>query len=195
MPAYHFSTMQIYVLRHTKVDYPSGICYGQLDVPLADTFTRECNTYRNALPSEFDAVFSSPLSRCLALANELNNYKVVTDDRLLEMDFGEWEGKKWDDLEQKKLHKWMKNVVEIKPPKGENLNEVFQRTCSFLAEIRKMNCDKIMIVTHAGIIRCIWAYLLEIDIKNCFRIPVGYGEVLVANLGENNNDDFIIQKN
>ena len=53
---------------------------------------------------------------------------------------------------------------------------------------------KVLIVAHGGIIRLLWCYLLQIPIKNAFKIPVDYGEVFQFNLGNNQEDDFILKK-
>ena len=86
--------MDIYLIRHTKTDTKKGLCYGQSDVPLADSFYDEALQLQQKLP-ELNGdckVFSSPLSRCLRLANRFSD-TVTTDERLLEMNFGNWENK------------------------------------------------------------------------------------------------------
>jgi alpha-ribazole phosphatase len=186
--------MKVHIIRHTKVDSPSDTCYGQINFPLADTFLSECEAYRKELPADFDAIFTSPLTRCISLANQVNHWQPVVDDRLMEMNFGAWEGKKWDELDQNMLKHWMKNFVNVAPPDGENLRVVFERAKSFLDDLRMLDYHKILVITHAGIIRCIWAYLLEIDLKNCFKIPVDFGEIMIVNLGKSHDDDFILQK-
>jgi alpha-ribazole phosphatase len=51
-----------------------------------------------------------------------------------------------------------------------------------------------LLITHAGVIRCIWSYLLEMPIKNMFKIPVGFGEIFVFTLGEDRVMDAVKQK-
>ena len=85
--------MIITAIRHTSVDVPSGICYGKTDVPLASTFRSELESIREKLTDDtFNAVFSSPLSRCTKLAKELfPERQIWIDQRLIELDFGIWE--------------------------------------------------------------------------------------------------------
>src|SRR5690606_37382738 len=92
---YHF--MEIYVVRHTKVAVNKGICYGQTDVALADSFQEELAVLKNHLPNDFDQLFSSPLSRCKTLAEPFSS-EIIFDDRLKEMHFGDWEMKTWNDI-------------------------------------------------------------------------------------------------
>jgi alpha-ribazole phosphatase len=175
--------MEVYVIRHTSVDVEQGICYGQLDVPLAPSFESEKAIVQTKLPIDIDIVYSSPLSRCVLLAQSLGYKNIQFEDALLEVNFGDWEGKKWSEINKEKLEKWMLNFVTAKPPLGESLEELFERTKLFLEKLRDANHQKVLLVSHAGFIRCVWAYLLEIPLQNILKIPVGYGDVLSFNLG------------
>ena len=53
--------MVIYLMRHTAVDVPQGVCYGQTDVPLKPTFETEATqTAANLQGLSFDKVYTSP---------------------------------------------------------------------------------------------------------------------------------------
>lgn len=57
--------MNIYLIRHTSVDVPKGLCYGQSDVPLRPTFEAEAAVTKAKIESiHFDMAYTSPLSRC-----------------------------------------------------------------------------------------------------------------------------------
>lgn len=59
--------MVIYLMRHTAVDVPQGVCYGQTDVPLKPTFETEATqTAANLQGLSFDKVYTSPLTRVYA---------------------------------------------------------------------------------------------------------------------------------
>ena len=63
--------MKVILIRHTSVDVPKGVCYGQTDVPVAATFTEEAEMTKKALSDRtFDAVFSSPLTNGKAANND-----------------------------------------------------------------------------------------------------------------------------
>ena len=55
--------MQVHLIRHTTPAISTDICYGQSEVPLAHSFVREKNWLLKQLDAQYDAVFSSPLSR------------------------------------------------------------------------------------------------------------------------------------
>ena len=62
--------MEIYLIRHTSVDVPAGYAYGQTDVPLKPTFEEEAEEVKKGLSDHtFDKVWTSPLTRCVRLAN------------------------------------------------------------------------------------------------------------------------------
>jgi alpha-ribazole phosphatase len=193
LPFNFFGFMEIYVVRHTQVAV-KDTCYGQSNVPLADTFTSEAAKYKNDLPDKFDAVFCSPLERCKHLSNALNYDNVIFENALMEMNFGDWEGKKWNDIEQAKLDVWMNDFEHEKTPNGENLLELFDRVRLFLDNLRQQKFDKVLLITHAGVIRCIWAYLLEIPLQNIFKLPVGHNEVFICNLMNDKLSESITRK-
>ena len=91
--------MKLFLIRHTSLQVPSGICYGQSDIDVASSFMNEALvTQQKLISSPFDAIYASPLQRCLKLANTLNLGEPMTDNRLMELNFGDWEMSAWDDI-------------------------------------------------------------------------------------------------
>lgn len=170
--------MEIYVIRHTRVATEKGICYGQTDVPVGDTFEEELKLYQERLPAQFDCIYSSDLKRCRQLAEHFGD-DVVVDTRLRELNFGDWEMKKWVEIDRESLDEWSVAFDLLAPPKGEKFAELVHRVNEMYQEWKRMDYDRILLVTHAGVIRALWAILLEIPLKNSFKIPVDFGEVLV----------------
>lgn len=185
--------MEVYVIRHTPVDVPKGICYGQTNVNLLANYTDDVALFSSKIPSQIDIVISSPLQRCTSVA-ALFSSSYETDSRLMEMNFGNWEMLPWDKIPQNDLTIWMKDWVNICPPGGENLQLVYTRVATFLEDLRQQNHTKVLLVTHAGVFRCLWAHILQIPLANAFKIPIDYGEVFQFQLGLTPNDDYIISK-
>lgn len=185
--------MEIYVVRHTKVAVNKGICYGQTDVPLADSFQEELAVLKNQLPNDFDQVFSSPLLRCKTLAETFSS-TILFDDRLKEMNFGDWELKAWNDIPTEEIQPWYNDFVTTKAPNGDSFESLYLRCAHFFDELRTKNYKKVLIITHGGFIRSTWSYLLEIPLKNTFKISLDFGEILHFNLAKNSNEDYIIKK-
>lgn len=185
--------MEVYVIRHTPVATGKDTCYGQTDVPLADTFSEDAEHFKKKLPTDFDAVYCSPLQRCKDLVTTLNFNNISFDNALMEMNFGDWENKKWNDIDQDELNIWMTDFVKVKTPGGENLIELFDRVKSFVDNLKLQPFKKVLLITHAGVIRCIWAYLLEIPLQNIFKIPVGHNEIFICKLTDKIITDSIRQ--
>ena len=183
--------MEVYLIRHTAVAIGKDTCYGQTDVPLAASFQEEVAKIITELPKDFDAVYSSPMQRCEHLAYALGYQNAILENALLEMNFGDWEGKKWNDINYQELNNWMVDFVHVKPPNGENLKKLFERVTLFLERLRSQTHQKVLLVTHAGVIRCVWAYMLDIPLQNIFKIPVDYGQVLSINLKKEKSFDII----
>lgn len=174
--------MKLYLIRHTKVDVPPGICYGQTDVPVMPSFPEEAKKVKSNIEGiPFTHCFSSPLNRCRLLAETITPKEVVIhfDDRLKEMSFGEWEEKQWSQFDQTfDAQKWFSNYLTVPCPGGESYVQLIERTRSFLGDLSQLPDDsEIMIVAHGGPIRAFLVLLDGIDPKKVFDIEIGYGEV------------------
>jgi alpha-ribazole phosphatase len=172
--------MQLYLIRHTTPDIQGGICYGQSDVPLKETFESEWELLKVKLTDQADVIYSSPLSRCLKLADKIQSHfdlPIIKDDRLMEMNFGDWELKNWNDINQTELSTWMNNYQAVKCPKGECYEDVLKRVDSFLNELKSSNRKSVIAVTHAGVIKLSESILNPDPIKNVMEMKVGYGGI------------------
>lgn len=170
--------MEIILIRHTTPKIDKGICYGQADIDVTSTFNEEVLAIKEQLPknlNEFN-VYSSPLLRCKKLAETLFS-KITYDNRLKELDFGDWELKKWNDINQNELAIWMNNFVTQKTTNGESYIDLHTRTTNFINNIKSKNAPTIL-VTHAGVIRSIWAHATNTNLKNSFDLKLSYGAVI-----------------
>ncbi len=173
--------MDIYLIRHTQTDTLKGLCYGQTDVALAESFPEEARLLQQKLP-EIKAnslFFSSPLTLCVKLAEKLSD-RVTIDDRLLELDFGDWENKHFDDIGVDVLNQWTDNYVHVAPPNGESFIELCQRVGAFWQDMvrgKHPSSQQILIITHAGVIRALLANILKLSPSNAFQFRVDFGSV------------------
>ncbi|MHC5353968.1 alpha-ribazole phosphatase [Myroides sp. LJL115] len=174
--------MEVYVIRHTPVEVAKGVCYGQSDLSLRKDFKQKALEYRKQLPKEFCQVYSSGLLRCDTLAREFSS-SIVVKDSLKEMNFGKWENKAWTQIDAKEIDPWYKDFVTTKVPEGESFLELYQRVSLFLEDLRKQSHKRVLIVTHSGVMRSMWCYLLGIALENAFKIPIEYGDILRFDLG------------
>ena len=173
--------MDIYLIRHTNTDTLKGLCYGQSDVALAKSFLEEAQQLQQKLPDlkSDTVVFSSPLTRCVKLAEKFS-VNMITDDRLLELDFGDWESKSFNDIDADLLQHWSDDFVYAAPPNGERFIDLCQRAGSFWQDVVEgihPASEQILIITHAGVIRALLAHILKLPPANAFQFRVDLGSV------------------
>ena len=176
--------MEIYLVRHTITTADKTICYGQADVSVdIDQFKLSFPGILPKLPELIDTIFSSPLIRCSFLTEQLVKEKypmavVKYDNRLKELNFGNWELKKWDEINKQELDKWMINFTTEKVPGGESNKELHDRVISFWNKITKQN-KNCCIVTHAGVIRSILSVINDSALDEAFtRYTINYCDVV-----------------
>jgi alpha-ribazole phosphatase len=172
--------MEIALIRHTSPDIEKGICYGQSDIVLKHTFMDEYQQVLQATPRCAEIIYTSPLSRCAKLANLLSQalgVPVFEDDRLKELNFGEWEMKRWDDIGHHALMKWMNDYENECCPQGESYNDLEKRVTDFLDEIKSGTHQSIIVVTHGGVIKASLSILQNISIKKAMDTSIVYGSV------------------
>lgn len=174
--------MILYLIRHTQPDIPAGICYGQTNLDLAESFSTEVEFIKAKLENPaFTHSFSSPLQRCFKLAQELSGKKLIhTDDRLMELNFGDWEMKSWEEIKQSEEAKlWQNDFQHIPCPNGESYNQLQDRIKSFSEGLKFIPDDSVLlIVTHAGPIRSFMTLLEGVEASTVFDKIVDYGSIV-----------------
>lgn len=169
--------MGLILVRHTRPDVVPGLCYGQTDLDVADTFAEEAAAILASLP-EARRVVSSPLRRCRVLAQriaDVADLPLDIDERLREIDFGAWEGRPWAEVPKQEIDAWAQDFLDARPHGGESVAMLRNRVGAALAEWAARN-EPIVIVTHAGVIRA--ARLEGRDPAEGFEDPIDFGGIV-----------------
>ncbi len=198
--------MEIYLIRHTTPKIEKGICYGFSDLEIANSYQIELDNLLEKLRFQLEKkketvkvvdkeilIYTSPLQRCSVLANDLKislqkNYSFVIkeNENLKEMNFGDWELKKWNEINETELKKWTDNFVTEFVPNGESFEVLSQRVIDFWKENIEPNSKKnskseknktVFIVCHAGVIRSILCHALQIPLQKAFSVSIDYGSI------------------
>ena len=156
--------LTVWLIRHPAPAIAPGVCYGQLDVELAEAAADVATRLWAELPA-LDAVFSSPLTRCRQLAGLLHAAPCF-DARLQEINFGDWEGRRWDDIDRADLDAWAADVFGFAPPGGESARAMAARVVSFAADFPSLgglpaplaDLRHVAIVAHQGPLRVLAAH-------------------------------------
>lgn len=185
------NTLELYLIRHTEPLIEKGVCYGQLDCDVTADYAKQLKKI-GAYFSDKDihAIYSSPLLRCAKLAEDLTALhpplSVTYKEDFKEINFGEWEGVKWNDINRGKIDEWNNNRLDFQFPGGETPSSFHSRVIQALCEITdeitdETQCDntshKVLVIAHAGVIRSILCHYLHIPFYHSTGLNIDYASI------------------
>ena len=160
--------MEVTFIRHTSVDVPPGVCYGQSDVPLRDSFEQEAaitsenlKTYRPQ-GRDFDCGYPD----------------AEHDKRIMEINFGDWEMQKFDEISDPRLKEWYTDYMNVPATNGESFAMQYQRVASFLDELKEKEYAQVAIFAHGGVLICAQLYAGTIKPEEAFSALTPYGGII-----------------
>jgi len=163
--------MDLILIRHPKTVVPNGTCYGARDVePDPERLASDAARIAPMLPADAK-VISSPQQRARRLAEHFGD--VETDDRLVEMDFGAWEMRRWDDLPRDEIDGWAADLLGYTPPDGEALGDVAARVIDWWEN--QPRDQTIIAVAHGGPWRVLATHLLGVPLEHSMRFEIEWG--------------------
>lgn len=173
------TTSYIDLLRHGEVE--GGPCYrGITDDPLSTTGWEQMHN-KLTDKSHWDVIISSPLSRCHAFAQVLSSdmhVPLIISPAFQEINFGDWEGKTAEQInrtDEQILKQFYASPVDFPPPNGEHFTQFQHRVIQAWRDLYVSQQGKrILLITHAGVIRVILADLLGCDIEHSFRLKIAH---------------------
>lgn len=180
--------MDFYLLRHGKTKYNGkGLLLGKTDIGLMDKNDSDLLKWVQYLKHKpIKQMISSGLKRTeesLLLIRQYIDQDIPysADERLRELDFGDWELKSYDWLyqnERELFEKWLANPYLNPPPRGETLTELKERLISFFEALVVKKDDvsngdlddtsddtddsSMLIITHGGPIQLLWSLFHQV---------------------------------
>lgn len=153
----------LFMLRHGPTAWNTdGRIQGRTDVPLSPDGRSRVNDWQVPLDWADGAEprwFASPLVRARETA-ALLGARPALDPRLMEMRYGDWEGRRRADIDDEirgSLSHWDGLGLDFRPPGGgESPRDVQTRLRSFLVE-RAVDQQPVIIVCHKGVIRALYS--------------------------------------
>jgi alpha-ribazole phosphatase len=179
---------QISLLRHGETE--GGPCYrGRMDDQLTATGWQQMwGAVDGAAP--WLGIVSSPLRRCAAFANALSERHTIPlqiDERLREMDFGDWEGRTATELmataPDDLAHFWQ-DPLHCSPPRGESLLSLRERVLAAWNEIVDRQ-GPVLVVTHGGPIRVILNHVLDKPLERLMETDVPHAALFNLRVSKN----------
>ncbi len=126
-------------------------------------------------------VFTSPLLRARQTAGCIDpNYRV--DDRLREVDMGEWELKRIDEVP---FDNYRMDPVKYHPPGGETMKSVVNRVTEFLTHVRSLGEKSVITVSHWHPIATAVALVIGLPLSNIYRLRIDTGSITAIDLSNN----------
>ncbi|MFI3303648.1 MAG: histidine phosphatase family protein [Rikenellaceae bacterium] len=175
---------KIYLQRHTQPNISSDICYGASDIDLHPEFeSLHLEEVLNRTKElSITQIYSSPLQRCHKLALRIKESTgvetVILDDRLKELNFGDWELTPWEDIYNTPGgREWFDDYINCRTPNGEAFTDLRARAESFLEYAKSLDGD-ILVVTHSGFMRAMKVATGAISEEEVFSLDISYGELM-----------------
>lgn len=176
--------MQLILVRHPPPAIAEGVCYGRLDPPLRADAAGTVRTIVAALAGRHLArIWTSPAQRCRILAEAAGaatGAPLRFEPRLLELDFGAWEGLKWDDVPRAALDAWAADPEGFAPPGGESGAALLHRVGAVHAALREA-AEDCAVIAHGGPLKLLSA-LLRGEIPDLLARAPALGSIEVLRL-------------
>lgn len=144
----------LYLWRHPRPIGAAGRCIGRTDLAVDPRRARRLahrirqHARRHGLPRE---IVTSPLRRCAAVGRWLRRWGWThrVDARLIELDFGTWDGRHWPDIAFAEVSAWEADFADHAPGGGESLQQLRVRVAAYLADLAAAG-RPVLAVGHAG---------------------------------------------
>jgi len=181
-------------IRHGETDYNLGKQYCGFSNPSLNSKgilqAKKLKSKLIGLNLKVDKVYSSDLRRAVETAKIVFKSKPLElNSDFREMNFGIFEGLNYQEIMQKYPQiyiRWIDDPLNIKPPEGESLVDLFRRVKRGLSKIFTQDKDEtIAIVTHAGPIRIILCEALNYKLDYFWKIEQDISALNIINYPEN----------
>lgn len=167
--------MKVYIARHGQTITNSLKFHSLEDDVLTELGIKQAEELRDKIKNmNFDIVISSPLPRTKQTTNiiNINNIKVIYDERIKERDPGSLAGKS---REKENREEYWNYHSTIQYGTSEKIQQLFDRVFDFLDELKTKEYKNVLIVAHSGVSKAFSAYfegiqdgkLLNRGLKNC----------------------------
>jgi alpha-ribazole phosphatase len=166
----------ILFIRHAETDMAGTFC-GHSDPDLNARGHKQTAELIDKLRSEeIDTVYTSDLRRAQTTAKAIASaygVECITRRALREINFGEWEGFTWKQVEERDVayaRRWMAEHPLLPAPEGETLCDFEQRVLAEVTFLAAQAAERsIAVVTHAGVLRTVLCSLHQFSEEDAWR--------------------------
>ena len=187
--------MEIVLIRHGEsignaLRGDEAVFTGRWDCDLTPVGFQQAEALRNyAMLDGVDIYYCSPLKRAVQTAKAFLDTELIIDERIQERSLGDFEGKRIIDVKSDPqyakyfsdpFYMRFRKDFEAKAPNGESYGDVCHRVRPFVKELLEDNADKVGIISHFVVIKCIMKELLDLSeeetlalmVRNCEPIQI-----------------------
>ena len=175
----------IYLVRHGAIDPMPVRCFiGQTDLPLSPVGRKQSERLgMQCQDIVFSQVWCSDLQRAsetAAIVMQNRSTAIHSSPALREINLGEWDGLAMSQVRDQFPEHWLargENIDHFRPPGAESFYDLQQRVVPFIRHIAAESSGNSLIVTHAGVIRVLLCWVLQMPLSHLFRIQLDYGGI------------------
>ncbi|WP_374471854.1 histidine phosphatase family protein [Phenylobacterium sp.] len=184
-------TTTVFLVRHGSTDHLGHRISGRMaGVALNDLGRGEVARTAARLRGEaVEALYTSPIQRTRETAEVIGaalGLEAVEDGRLVEIDFGDWTGAAFADLEgDTSWRHWNEARGSARAPNGEDMAEVQDRLIRFVSDVQARHPGgRVCAVSHADVIKALLAKALGFSLDRHWALEVSPGSVSVLTAGD-----------
>src|SRR5690348_3060205 len=176
--------MRIALFRHGPTLWNGqGRIQGHTDIPLSDEGVEKMRGLLPPAPFDKARAFVSPSRRARQTAEAMGLVDAVWDPRLMEQNWGEWEGLSRAgilarDGEDAFRRAGSENGDAFRPPGGESTAELHARVASFLKDVTREESDAV-VVAHLGVLRAAYTLATGWDMATPMPPDLDVSKILV----------------
>ena len=169
--------MEVVLIRHAQPDVAEGVCYGRLDLALAQPVAPLASIVAQLEPPA--RIVTSPARRARDTAALLADCLAAppvceAEPALREMDFGAWEGQRWDAIPRDALDLWAADLMHARPHGGESPAQAMARVTAWADALDAGADARLWAVTHAGPMRMLAAHWLGLPLAQTLHWSLGF---------------------
>lgn len=180
--------MNLYLIRHGETEYNKNkYYYGRDDVAINEIGIIQCEKISKILEKiDFKTVYISEMKRTQQTAQIIlknRKYKIIKDSRINERNFGVFEGKNYNKIKElypQEWKNWCEDWKNAAPPEGESYVQFYSKIKDFMDDILKIKDDNVLIVSHGGVIRCIYCYIMNNNLDLFWKFNSKNGDISIV---------------